>query len=162
MARTDYHIRITTTDNNYVLLLKGAVGYGDSYGDTTELPFFESFFAGGPRTVRGYEENSLGPQDIFGRALGGDFKLVGNAELIVPVPFLEALSKSIRLTAFMDVGNVYGTQEEIDLGELRASAGISGVWLSPFGLLSVSLAQPFNDKERDDIQKFQFTFGTSF
>ena len=161
--KIDYDSRVfVPLIKNYVLLLKGAVGYGDSYGDTFELPFFESFFAGGPRTVRGYEENSLGPQDIFRRALGGDFKLVGNAELIVPVPFLEALSKSIRLTAFMDVGNVYGTQEEIDLGELRASAGISGVWLSPFGLLSVSLAQPFNDKETDDIQKFQFTFGTSF
>lgn len=161
--KVDYDSRVfVPLIKDYVLLLKGAVGYGDAYGDTTELPFFESFFAGGPRTVRGYEENSLGPQDIFGRALGGDFKLVGNAELIVPVPFLEALSKSIRLTAFMDVGNVYGTQEEIDLGELRASAGISGVWLSPFGLLSVSLAQPFNDKETDDIQKFQFTFGTSF
>ena len=161
--KIDYDSRVfVPLIRNYVLLLKGAIGYGDSYGDTFELPFFESFFAGGPRTVRGYEENSLGPQDIFRRALGGDFKLVGNAELIVPVPFLEALSKSIRLTAFMDVGNVYGTQEEIDLGELRASAGISGVWLSPFGLLSVSLAQPFNDKETDDIQKFQFTFGTSF
>ena len=161
--KIDYDSRVfIPLSKNYTLLLKGAVGYGDAYGDTVELPFFESFFAGGPRTVRGFEENSLGPQDIFGRALGGDFKIVGNAELIVPVPFLEALSKSIRLTAFIDVGNVYGTQQELDLGDLRASAGISGIWLSPFGLLSVSLAQPMNEQRFDDIQKFQFTFGTSF
>jgi outer membrane protein insertion porin family len=161
--KIDYDSRVfIPLIKNYTLLLKGAVGYGDAYGDTVELPFFESFFAGGPRTVRGFEENSLGPQDIFGRALGGDFKIVGNAELIVPVPFLEALSKSIRLTAFIDVGNVYGTQQELDLGDLRASAGISGIWLSPFGLLSVSLAQPMNEQRFDDIQKFQFTFGTSF
>lgn len=161
--KIDYDSRVfVPLIKNYTLLLKGAVGYGDAYGDTVELPFFESFFAGGPRTVRGFEENSLGPQDIFGRALGGDFKIVGNAELIVPVPFLEALSKSIRLTAFIDVGNVYGVQQELDLGDLRASAGISGIWLSPFGLLSVSLAQPMNEQRFDDIQKFQFTFGTSF
>jgi len=146
---------------NYVLLLKGRVGIGDSYGDTYELPFFENFYAGGPRTVRGFEENSLGPKDIYGQALGGDRMLVGNAEVILPVPFL-ADFKSVRLTGFFDAGNVYGAEESFDVGDLRTSAGLSGIWLSPFGLLSVSIAQPFNDKPGDDVQKFQFTFGTSF
>ena len=146
---------------SYVLLLKGRVGYGDAYGDTRELPFFENFYAGGPRTVRGYEENSLGPEDIWGRALGGDTLLVGNAEVIIPVPFL-AEFKSVRMTGFFDAGNVYGANEKFDVGDLRMSGGLSGVWLSPFGLLSVSIAQPFNDKDGDEIQKFQFTFGTSF
>lgn len=147
--------------NEYVLLLKGRIGYGDSYGQTKELPFFENFYAGGPRTVRGYEENSLGPQDIFGRALGGDTMLVGNAEVIIPVPFLRDF-KSVRLTGFFDAGNVFGADESFDLGDLRMAGGLSGVWLSPFGLLSVSIAQPFNDQEGDEVQKFQFTFGTSF
>lgn len=147
--------------HDYVLLLKGRVGYGDSYGDTFELPFFENFYAGGPRTVRGYEENSLGPQDIFGDSLGGDMLLVGNAEIILPMPFLKDL-KSVRITAFYDVGNVYGAQEDFDADLLRMSAGLSGIWLSPFGMLSISIAQPFNEQEGDDIQKFQFTFGTNF
>ncbi|MFP6782398.1 MAG: BamA/TamA family outer membrane protein, partial [Gammaproteobacteria bacterium] len=147
--------------NNYTLLLKGRFGYGDSYGDTFELPFFENFYGGGPRTVRGYEENSLGPEDIFGRALGGDTLVVGNAEVILPVPFLEDF-KSVRLTAFFDAGNVYGANEEFDIDGLRMGGGLSGVWLSPFGLLSVSIAQPFNNRNGDEIQKFQFTFGTSF
>ena len=146
---------------NYVLLLKGRVGYGDSYGETFELPFFENFYAGGPRTVRGYEENSLGPEDRFGRALGGDTMVVGNAEVIIPVPFLEEF-KSVRLTGFFDAGNVFGADEDFEMSDLRMSAGFSGVWLSPFGLLSVSIAQPFNDQDGDEIQKFQFTFGTSF
>ncbi|MEQ8663646.1 MAG: outer membrane protein assembly factor BamA, partial [Gammaproteobacteria bacterium] len=146
---------------NYVLLLKGLIGYGDSYGDTTELPFFENFYAGGPRTVRGYQEFSLGPQDIFGRALGGNVSLVGNAEVILPVPFLEDLN-SVRLSGFIDAGNVYAADQKFDLGELRMSAGISGIWMSPFGLLSVSFAQPFRDQPNDEIQRFQFNFGTTF
>ena len=46
--------------------------------------------------------------------------------------------------------------------KLRMSAGLSGIWLSPFGMLSISIAQPFRDQPGDDIQKFQFTFGTNF
>jgi outer membrane protein insertion porin family len=161
--KIDYDSRIfIPLHKEYVLLLKTQVGYGDSYGDTFELPFFENFFAGGPRTVRGYQEMSLGPKDFFGDALGGNFSIVGNAELILPIPFVKEF-KSVRLTAFYDVGNVYDTTfEDIEVDSLRMSTGFSGVWLSPFGMLSVSIAEPINDQEFDRIQKFQFTFGTTF
>jgi len=161
--KVDYDSRIfIPLYKDYVLLLKTQVGYGDAYGDTFELPFFENFFAGGPRTVRGYEESSLGPKDIFNDALGGNLSLVGNAEVILPVPFIKEF-KSVRLTAFYDIGNVYDTgYQDVTIDSLRMSAGLSGVWLSPFGMLSVSIAQPFNDQPNDEIQKFQFTFGTTF
>lgn len=161
--KVDYDSRIFfPLHKEYVLLLKTQVGYGDSYGDTFELPFFENFYAGGPRTVRGYEEMSLGPKDVFRDALGGNLSLVGNAELILPIPFLQEF-KSVRLTAFYDIGNVYDTTfEDVTMESLRMSTGFSGVWLSPFGMLSVSIAQPFNDQPTDRIQKFQFTFGTTF
>ena len=145
----------------YVLLLKGRVGYGDSFGDTFELPFFENFYAGGPRTVRGFKENSLGPRDIFNQSLGGDIVMVGNAELILPVPFIKDF-KSVRVTAFYDIGNVYGAQEDFNADKLRMSTGLSGIWLSPFGMLSISIAQPLRDQPGDKVQKFQFTFGTNF
>ncbi|MGE3771697.1 MAG: outer membrane protein assembly factor BamA [Gammaproteobacteria bacterium] len=161
--KVDYDSRIfVPIYKEYVLLFKTQVGYGDAYGDTFELPFFENFFAGGPRTVRGYEESSLGPKDVFNDALGGNLSLVGNVELILPVPFLKEF-KSVRLTAFYDIGNVYDTGfEDVTIDSLRMSTGLSGVWLSPFGMLSVSIAQPFNDQPNDEIQKFQFTFGTTF
>ncbi len=161
--KIDYDSRIfIPLHKEYVLLFKTQVGYGDSYGDTFELPFFENFFAGGPRTVRGYEESSLGPKDFFGDSLGGNLSIVGNAELILPIPFVKEF-KSVRLTAFYDIGNVYDTTfEDVEIDSLRMSTGLSGVWLSPFGMLSVSIAQPFNDQEFDEIQKFQFTFGTTF
>jgi outer membrane protein insertion porin family len=146
---------------DYILALRGLVGYGDGYGGTRELPFFENFYAGGPRSVRGYEENTLGPEDENGRALGGNFKVVGNAEIILPVPFLQDV-KSVRVAAFVDMGNVYGKDQDIDVGQLRFSAGLSGIWLSPFGVLSVSIAQPFNKQPGDETQPFQFTFGASF
>ena len=160
--KVDYDSRVfIPLIKEYVLLLKGQVGYGEAYGDTSELPFFENFYAGGPRTVRGFEEFSLGPEDIFGRALGGDTMVVGNAEIIIPVPFLDEF-KSVRLTGFFDAGNVFAADQKFAFSDLRTSVGLSGVWLSPFGLLSVSIAEPFNDKLGDEVQKFQFTFGSSF
>jgi outer membrane protein insertion porin family len=66
------------------------------------------------------------------------------------------------VAAFVDMGNVYGKDQDIDVGQLRFSAGLSGIWLSPFGVLSVSIAQPFNKQPGDETQPFQFTFGASF
>ncbi|MBL1142350.1 MAG: outer membrane protein assembly factor BamA [Proteobacteria bacterium] len=147
---------------DYILTLGAEFGYGDSYGDTTELPFFENFFAGGPKSVRGYEENTLGPRDSLNRPLGGDRKVLGNAEVILPVPFLSEFKKSVRVTGFVDAGNVYGPNEDLDLSELRYSTGLSAIWISPFGAISMSMAFPVNEKSTDEVQNFQFTFGTSF
>ena len=147
---------------DYTLLLKGSVGYGDSYGSTSKLPFFENFYGGGPRSVRGFEENTLGPKDSSGRAIGGNMRLVGNVELILPVPFASE-SKSFRLTGFVDGGNVYDIDDDnFDIGDIRYSVGVSGIWVSPFGVISASIAKPFNKEADDQIQTFQFTFGTSF
>ena len=83
--------------------------------------------------------------------------MVGNAEFIFPVPFMED-SNTVRLSTFVDAGNVY--DDEIDVGELKYSVGVSAKWLSPFGALAFSLAQPLNDDENDEVQTFQFSFGS--
>ena len=151
----------TPISEQYILSLKGEIGYGDVFGNTETYPFFENFYAGGPRSVRGYEENTLGPRDSFDRPLGGNKKLTGSLELILPVPFFKDV-KQIRVTGFFDAGNVYGENEDFDVGTLRYSAGLSGIWISPFGTVSMSIAQPIADEPTDKTQAFQFTFGTSF
>ncbi|HSR61960.1 MAG TPA: BamA/TamA family outer membrane protein, partial [Gammaproteobacteria bacterium] len=83
------------------------------------------------------------------------------AELILPVPFFKEI-KSVRISGFLDAGNVYGIDEDVELSELRYSVGLSGIWVSPFGIVSISIAKPFNDSASDETQPFQFTFGSSF
>jgi outer membrane protein insertion porin family len=146
---------------NLTLSLNGELGYGEGFGDFEQLPFFENFFAGGVRSVRGFEDNTLGPRDSNGNPIGGSFRVVGNAELIFPVPFFED-SKSFRMSAFFDIGNVYEDFEDFDAGDLRYSVGLAGLWLSPLGPLSISLGYPINDESADEIQNFQFTIGTFF
>ena len=146
---------------NLILSLNGELGYGEGFGDHEQLPFFENFFAGGVRSVRGFEDNTLGPLDSNGNPIGGSFRVVGNAELIFPVPFFED-AKSFRLSAFFDIGNVFEDFEDFDADELRYSVGLAGLWLSPMGPLSVSLGYPINDESDDEVQNFQFTIGTFF
>jgi outer membrane protein insertion porin family len=144
----------------YVMMFKGDVGYGDQYGDT-EYPFFENYTAGGPRSIRGFKENTLGPDDSNGYAIGGNLKVLGTAELIFPPPFFEDV-KSWRLGLFLDVGNVYGIREDFNAGDLRYSVGLSATWYSPIGGLTFSLGKALNAKDNDDTQMFQFTIGATF
>ena len=159
--RTDWYLSIT---ESLTMLLEGDIGYGDGFAGTTTLPFYENFYLGGPRSIRGFEENTVGPKDSSGGARGGNLKLFGSAELILPLPFIKE-SDQLRVTSFFDIGNVYDLDDS-NAGEdskaLRYSVGLSGIWVSPVGLLTVSLASPLGSRPGDRTQGFQFTFGTSF
>ena len=140
--------------------VEAEINYGDSYGETTELPFFERFYAGGAHSVRGYRSSTLGPREN-GNALGGDFRVVGSAELIFMPPFTEENS-TVRMSLFWDVGNVFDDIDYYNSAELRQSTGMSLIWLSPIGPLSFSLSNPLNDKPGDSTESFQFTLGSFF
>ncbi|WP_024869742.1 outer membrane protein assembly factor BamA [Pseudoxanthomonas suwonensis] len=128
------------------------------------LPFFENFYAGGTRSVRGFRDNTLGPRSEViagyrGQPLGGSLKTVGQVEMVFPRLFD---SKAARVSAFVDFGNVYNGIDDFDAGELRASAGVALLWRAPVGPISISYAFPLRKKEGDEIERLQFTFGGGF
>ncbi len=144
----------------FTLFLNGDIGFAGGLGDKP-LPFFKNYYAGGPGSVRGYSPYSLGPRDPEGNALGGSRRLLVNAEVLFPVPGAEQ-DKSLRLSAFLDGGMVYGQYENISLSELRFAAGLGLSWISPFGPLRVSMARVLNPQTGDKLQGVQLTFGTAF
>ena len=125
------------------------------------VPFFKNFYAGGPGTVRGYRAYSLGQQDAEGNVLGGTRKIAGGAEVFFPMPGAQS-DKSLRLTAFVDGGQVFGANQKVNLGDMRYSAGVGLAWNGPFGPLKISLAQPLNKKVQDRVERLQLNFGTIF
>jgi len=156
---------------NLTLLLHSDLAYGDGYGDTDELPFFERYFAGGLRTVRAYNTNSLGPRDLLSNdPIGGNLRVVGGADVIFPIPFMEKPPNSVRLSAFFDIGNVFldkaptfnSTENGFDASQLRMSTGLSFVWLAPIGPLRFSYGTALNDVPGDDLRAFQFSIGSFF
>ena len=170
------HRRYIPLIKHFVLSLDADLGYGNGFGNTKDLPFFEHFFAGGPGSVRGWKENTLGPREttLDEDPAGGNIKMVGSIQIFAPSPVEGEFAKTLRLGAFFDFGNVWTTsnpthsdQELVtprgfSLSDNRYSAGLSLTWLSPVGALSASIARPFNDKAEDKTQMFQFSVGQTF
>jgi outer membrane protein insertion porin family len=143
---------------DFVLMLRADLGYGDGTSGKP-LPFFKAFYGGGVGSVRGYETGSLGPRDIYGNSLGGKRKIVGNAELFYPI--LKG-DRSVRLSAFFDIGQIYVNGDQPNFENFRYSAGVGLAWNSPIGPLKFSYAQPIDSIPQDKIEKFQFQVGTVF
>jgi outer membrane protein insertion porin family len=129
------------------------------------LPFFENYYAGGTRSVRGFRDNTLGPRSeptLYydkGQVLGGSLETVGSFEMFFPRLFD---SNAARLSAFVDYGNVYDGIHNFKANELRASAGVALLWRAPVGPISISYAIPLKQEDGDEIERLQFTFGGAF
>ena len=143
-----------------VLNLNAEFGYANGYGGNP-LPFFKNFYAGGVDSVRGFEQSSLGPRDSNGDFVGGNRRIVGNIELLFPMPGVKG-DKSVRLSTFIDFGNVFAVGEKVKLGDLRSSVGFAVSWFSPVGPLKFSLAKPIKQKADDKVERFQFLLGRVF
>lgn len=112
--------------------------------------------------MRGYDNSSIGPRDANNAFLGGDKRLVANAELLFPMPGY-GKEKSVRLSAFVDGGIIYGVPTEIPGTDgARYSTGIALTWISPVGPLKMSYAWPLDEQAGDRLQRFQFTLGQIF
>lgn len=160
--------------DSLTMLLRSDMAYGAGYGsgDTGIYPFYKRFYAGGLKTVRGYDSYSLGPRstavdEVTGVALnkpiGGDIRTVASLEMIFPVPFMEKAPTSVRLSAFYDIGNVFlQSQGGFDSEQLRSSYGLSFIWLAPIGPLRFSWADTLDEQPGDKTQFFQFSIGSFF
>lgn len=155
--------------SGWSVLARGELGYGDGYGGNTVLPFYQNFYAGGTRSVRGFEDNTLGPSESIGggantfrQPLGGSFKSVGSVELIFPTPFSKIDSDTSQFSAFLDVGNVFSDFNAFDANELRASTGLSFKWQAPVGPIVINLVAPLRKKDGDRTETIQFSFGNQF
>jgi outer membrane protein insertion porin family len=116
-----------TDDGDWTTLIRASAGYGNGYGqfegNDQILPFFENYYAGGYRTIRGFASNTVGPRAMYvsdggnssmaltNSAVGGNAKYTLSGELIFPVPFLdEAYTRQVRSSIFIDAGEVWDTE----------------------------------------------------
>ncbi|MEN9451666.1 MAG: outer membrane protein assembly factor BamA [Pseudomonadota bacterium] len=159
--RSDYQFQqFFPITNRFTLGFNTEVGYGRGMAGKP-YPVFKNFYAGGLGTVRGFEQNSLGPADIEGAYIGGSKRFNLNTELYVPFPGA-GNDRTLRMFAYMDAGNVWGEQQKVSANDLRASVGVGISWVSPVGPLKLSYGKPIRSFDQDKIQKLQFQIGTAF
>jgi outer membrane protein insertion porin family len=167
----------------WLLSFNATVDYAAPLGRTTALPPYLNYYAGGPDSVRGFRESTLGPRDNigYGNPYGGNLRVVNRLEMIFPVP--EKWQSAARISWFYDMGNVFQTGDKVHfLGEdditpvdyhfaydrLKRSTGIAVQWLAPLGLFRFSYGIPLNaypgDTVRfnDETERFQFSIGQAF
>ncbi len=140
---------------------KSKFAFGDGYNDTKDLPFYEKYYAGGVRTVHGYDANSLGPDDSKGLPFGGNYQVILNAEVLFKLKSLGD-PKTFRVGIFYDAGNVFAQADDVKFSALSTSYGLSAKWFSPIGPIEFSYAIPIAPEADDDTKNFQFTLGASF
>ena len=188
-AQTNHYFPLNS-NHTWIFAARGRVAYGDGYGNVDNLeqrlPFFDNFYLGGDRWLRGFKRNSIGPRALYPGTNGtvtidDDDNLGGNAlwalsfELIVPTPFVsESYSNQIRTSLFVDAGCLWDTRSKdytagykdapdySDPSNYSASAGLSVTWMSPVGPLSFNFARPIVDQPGDDKEFFSFDIGGRF
>lgn len=122
------------------LILRGSAGklWTSNFSD---LPPQLRFFAGGDRSVRGYDYQSIGPRNAYDRVIGGEGLLVGSTEVE------HYFTRNWGMAAFVDAGNAFtGTDYSP-----RVGAGLGVRWLSPVGMIRADIAVPVGDKNEHGI-----------
>jgi len=159
------------------------VSYAQPQGGTTSMPPYKRFFAGGPDSVRGYLESTLGPVDSNGNPYGGNLLTVSQTELLIPLP--AKWQTSAQGSLFFDLGNAFSTTADkvafvgpdlqtpvnyhFSFANERRSVGVAVQWLAPaLGMFRFSLGVPLSTVNATTIhygtrsETFQFTVGQSF
>ncbi len=172
-VKADYQFqRYWPLTKRYTFAINSEFGYGQGLAGRS-YPLHKNYFGGGLGSVRGFEQGTLGglspsvsspddrSQDI---RVGGSKSILLNTELIAPFPGV-GNDRTLRMFAFIDVGNVYctaSTTVNCASNTLRASSGVGISWISPVGPLRLAYTTPIKKEATDRTQKIQFQIGTAF
>ncbi len=139
-------------------------GFHAQYGfvrtrNNSRIPYWERFFLGGERSIRGYEVYSIGPRDANNYVIGGEKSLVLNAEYIIPV------GGPLYAIFFYDRGNSVDYGSSLAWKTMYSSAGLEARLFIPALRVPFRLIFAYNNKKiyaTDSNFAFRFAVGTTF
>jgi outer membrane protein insertion porin family len=142
-----------------VLALSGRAGMAWPHYDTIEVPIHERFYLGGSTTVRGYIQDSVGPQSIdsSGNTIpkGGSSMVQVNAEVRL------GSAEGFGIVFFSDAGNVW-VDQHIRFDDLRASYGAGIRYHTPVGPLRIDYGQKVHRRPGESPGELHFNIGHAF
>jgi outer membrane protein insertion porin family len=147
------------------------VGVADAFGKTVAVPLDEAIYVGGANTVRGFEENKLGPLRDDGTPLGTRYNVVFNQEfrwktvqVLRVLPLVGRLFETFPLwqSLFVDVGNGFADRREIRFDNLAVTYGTGFQIVSPAGPIRVDYARVVPSDNFQFAQRWHFTILYAF
>ncbi|SDR97446.1 autotransporter assembly complex protein TamA [Pseudomonas prosekii] len=126
---------LTTVFDKHRLLGRVQVG-GSATNGYKSVPPSLRFFAGGDQSVRGYDYQSLSPENSDGDRIGGRYMIAGSVE------YQYSVAEKWRVATFVDQGNSFNT---LELPNLKTGVGIGVRWVSPVGPIRLDLAHALDD-----------------
>lgn len=134
------------------IALKAKVGQLRSFNSDKIIPVEERFFAGGSQSIRGWSRNDISPINENKEKTGGHSIIEFSIEERIMI------YSSLEWSLFYDGGNVW--KEQIDLNDLKHSAGTGLRYHSPIGVLRLDFAHPISKDTKTN--QIYFQIGYSF
>jgi outer membrane protein insertion porin family len=155
--------------NRIALYTVADFGYIDEIVKGTPIQPFEFYFMGGNGLViatvplRGYEDRTVGPRNVFGQIIGGRVMTKIGAELRLAVT-MEPIP--IYVLTFAEAGNIFENFNKTDIFDLRRSVGFGArILINPIGLIGFDFGYGFDRQivdGRNPEWLFHFQFGKGF
>lgn len=130
----------------------------DTAGTTAALaiPIDERFFIGGSTSVRSFGERDLGPHDLRGNPIGGEYYTIFNAEYTFPI------WHDLLGAVFVDAGNLLRDARQPSLNDMRYAVGAGLRYNLPIGPIRLDYGVNPSPRENEDFGAFHFSFGFAF
>jgi outer membrane protein insertion porin family len=162
LSETDF-LKLMFYGNTYYEITRGIVlaasirgGVAQGFFDTRDLPIVERFFLGGRTTVRGYDQDTLGPKGSDGTPTGGNAFLMENLEIRT------SLGRGIGLVAFLDGGNVWLDLKDINPADFRFTTGLGLRYNTPVGPLRIDYGHKLQREKGESRGELHFSIGHAF
>jgi outer membrane protein insertion porin family len=161
-GETDYYkLQLTSTWyfrgfwERHVIEVAGQTGVVEAYAGSRRVPLFNRFFLGGPRTLRGYRFDQVGPRDEHNEPIGGSTFFFGSLEYTIPI------IENLRFAIFYDIGNVYSQAYDFNVKNYNDNYGLGFRLNIPnLGPLRLDYGIPLHhDKANGGGGRFQFDVG---
>jgi outer membrane protein insertion porin family len=139
-----------------VLALSARAGVAYGYSGTDDLPLVERFFLGGRFSVRGYEQDTLGPKGADNDPTGGNAFAMGSIE------FRTNIGRGVSIVPFLDFGNVWLKANDIDPTDIKFTTGLGLRYGTPVGPLRVDYGFKLNRGRDESKGELHFSLGHAF
>jgi outer membrane protein insertion porin family len=153
----------------HVIELLGETGVADSYGSSSDVPFYDRYYLGGPDSLRGFRYRSVSPREQpyypaeggSQEPIGGDTYWFGSAEYSLPIIQSEKeRGVGLRFALFYDIGNVMLKPYSYNFSQYLDNWGLGLRLNLPIGPLRLDYGIPIHhDQFNSGSGQFQFNVG---